>query len=231
MTELVTDCPRCGSRKITFDVTQANIIGIQYGWQQWYEAFCTCRHCRKATIFVLSESANGNYEHVHEKGLLNINSAINKYVDIESFVNLKDIAAAQPPEHLPENVKNIFLEGAKCLAINCNNAAGTMFRLCIDTITRGMLPEGDTDGLNARIRRDLGLRLPWMLDHKVLPESLRELSACVREDGNDGAHAGTLKAEDAQDLLDFTNLLLERIYTEPERLRLAKVRREKRRDA
>ena len=57
MTELVTDCPRCGSRKITFDVTQANIIGIQYGWQQWYEAFCTCRHCRKATIFVLSESA------------------------------------------------------------------------------------------------------------------------------------------------------------------------------
>ena len=144
---------------------------------------------------------------------------------------MKDIAAAQPPEHLPENVKNIFLEGAKCLAINCNNAAGTMFRLCIDTITRGMLPEGDTDGLNARIRRDLGLRLPWMLDHKVLPESLRELSACVREDGNDGTHAGTLKAEDAQDLLDFTNLLLERIYTEPERLRLAKVRREKRRDA
>ena len=31
------------------------------------------------------------------------------------------------------------------------------------------------------------------------------------------------------DLLDFTNLLLERIYTEPERLKLAKARRDKRR--
>jgi hypothetical protein len=51
----------------------------------------------------------------------------------------------------------------------------------------------------------------------------------VREDGNDGAHDGTLGKEDAEDLLDFTTALLERIYTEPERLRLAQERREKRR--
>ena len=55
-----------------------------------------------------------------------------------------------------------------------------------------MLPESDTDGLNASIRRNLGLRLPWLFDHGVLPESLREISTCVREDGNDSAHAGTL---------------------------------------
>jgi hypothetical protein len=43
-------------------------------------------------------------------------------------------------------------------------------------------------------------------------------------------HAGTLKKEDAQDLLDFATALLERIITEPARLRLAKERREKRRE-
>jgi len=42
------------------------------------------------------------------------------------------------------------------------------------------------------------------------------------------AHAGTLNKIDAQDLLDFTHALLERLYTEPERLRLAKVRHDAR---
>jgi hypothetical protein len=231
MAELVADCPRCNAQKITFDVTQAYITQTVYGWQQWYEAFCICRHCQRATVFVLSESVNGNYTLVHEKGLLGLRGAVNQFVCIEGFISLKDTVAVEPPEHIPENVEKIFCEGATCLAVGCNNAAGTMFRLCIDIVTRGMLPDGDADGLNSRVRRELGLRLPWMFDHRVLPESLRELSTCVREDGNDGAHAGTLKREDAEDLLDFTNALLERIYTEPERLRLAKARRDKRRGA
>jgi hypothetical protein len=229
MAELVANCPRCDAQKITFDIAQAHITGIQYSWQQWYEAFCICRHCRRATIFVLSESVDGNYKLVHEKGLLNVTGAVNRYVHIEGFISLKDTAATEPPEHIPVNVEKIFREGATCLAVGCNNAAGTMFRLCIDIVTRGMLPEGEAEGLSARVRRDLGLRLPWMFDNGILPENLRELSACVREDGNDGAHAGTLRRKDAEDLLDFTIMLLERIYTEPERLKLAKARRDKRR--
>lgn len=230
MAELVANCPRCHAKKITFDVASAHITAVQYGWQQWYEAFCICRHCRKATIFVLSDSVDGNHKLVHEKGLLNLKGAINPYVNIDGFISLKDVAVTEPPEHIPENVEKIFREGATCLAVRCNNAAGTMFRLCIDIVTRGMIPEGDADGLNARVRRDLGLRLPWLFNHSILPESLRDLSTCVREDGNDGAHSGTLRREDAEDLLDFTNVLLERIYTEPERLKLAKARRDKRRD-
>ncbi len=231
MAELVADCPRCRTRRITFDIGQAHITGMEYKWQQWYEAFCICRYCRRATIFVLSESVHGDYTLVHKTGLLNFTGAVNQYVDIEGFISLKDTAASEPPEHIPDNIEKIFREGATSLAVRCNNAAGTMFRLCIDLVTRGMLPEGDADGLNARVRRDLGLRLPWMFDHGVLPESLKELSTCVREDGNDGAHAGTLTREDADNLLDFTSVLLERIYTEPERLRLAKARRDKRRGA
>jgi hypothetical protein len=67
-------------------------------------------------------------------------------------------------------------------------------------------------------------------DNHLLPESLRDLSTCVREDGNDGAHTGTLSKEDAEDLLDFTKILLERIYTEPERVRQASERRTRRRE-
>ena len=67
-----------------------------------------------------------------------------------------------------------------------------------------------------------------MFDHDLLPEALR-VSAYTRGDGNDGAHQGTLTKEDANDLLDFTTPLLERLYTEPERLRLPRETREKRR--
>ncbi|MBI3370532.1 MAG: DUF4145 domain-containing protein [Betaproteobacteria bacterium] len=229
MSELVADCPRCGSRKITFDVTQEHHIGIRYDWQYWFEAFCVCRHCKCSTIFVLSQNVDSDHGIVQKQGLLKLTGAVNRYMDIESFVSLKDSAAVEPPKHLPEEITAAFAEGAKCLAIGCHNAAGTMFRLCVDIATRDKLPATDERGLNAKIRRNLGMRLPWLIDNGLLPEALRELSSCVKEDGNDGAHAGTLSKEDADDLLDFTIALLERMYTEPERLRLAKERRESRR--
>jgi len=70
---------------------------------------------------------------------------------------------------------------------------------------------------------------PGLFDNDLLPNDLRELSSCVKEYGNDGAHVGDLTEKDAEDLLDFTIAILERIYTAPERLRIAKERRDKRR--
>lgn len=228
MPELVANCPRCGSNNMSFDVTQSHIIGQEYGWQNWYETFCICRHCDRATIFLIAQKLESNYQYVHTRGLLNIDVALNRYVDIQGFISLKDVVTKKPPEHLPEQVDVIFKEAATCLSVGCYNAAGTMFRLCVDLASNSMLPEDEANGLNAKVRRNLGLRLPWLFDNGILAEGLRELSTCIKDDGNDGAHQGTLSKEDVEDLLDFTFVLLERIYTEPERLRLAKERREKR---
>jgi hypothetical protein len=210
-------------------VTAANVIRIDYGWQRWYEAFGVCRGCDRATIFVLSEKADGDYDYVHKAGLLKVERALNNYIDIQGHVSLKDRASVKPPEFLPKEIESAFREAATCLAVGCYNAAGTMFRLCIDLATGSMLPPEGTPEPNARTRRDLGLRLPWLFASGRLPESLTELSACIKEDGNDGAHAGNLSEADASDLLDFSSALLERLYTEPERLRLAKERRDARR--
>ena len=229
MSELVANCPRCGSRHITFDVKAAKIYRVEHGWQNWYEAFGICRRCGRSAIFVLSESVNGNYQHVHKVGLLKVEEALNKYVEVEGHISLKDSASIAPPDSLPKDIEAVFREGATCLAVGCYNAAGTMFRLCVDLATKSMLPTEEAPGLNAKTRRDLGLRLPWLFENGRLPEPLRDLSSCIKEDGNDGAHAGNLKEADASDLLDFSAALLERIYSEPERLRLAKERREARR--
>ena len=230
MSELVADCPRCGASRITFDLVSETVIGVKYNWQQWYEAFCVCRHCGRSTTFVLAEEGIDEGKIIRQNGLSKLKGAVNNLVRIETFVSVKDKAGVPPPEHLPQDIREIFVEASTCLAVGCYNAAATMFRLCVDLATKSFLPEADRDGLNSKIRRNLGLRLPWLFDHGLLPEALRELSSCVKEDGNDGAHAGTLKKDDAEDLLDFTSTLLERIYTEPERLRLAKERREKRRE-
>jgi hypothetical protein len=229
MSELVADCPRCGAKEITFDVRASTVVRWEYQWQQWHEAFAICRNCHKTTVFILSDKGIEEGKFLQKVGPANVEKSLNNFIRVERYVSLRDTETTPPPEHVPENISAIFTEGATCLAVQCYNAAGTMFRLCVDLSTRAMLPEGEAAGLNQRVRRDLGLRLPWLFEAGFLPKELRELSACIREDGNDGAHAGTLKKADAEDLLDFTIALLERLYTEPARLRLAEKRRQERR--
>lgn len=115
-----------------------------------------------------------------------------------------DLAVEEPPEFLPEHINSAYEEGAKCLAIGCYNAAATMFRLCLDYATKGLLPDG-SKGLRKNKEKPR-LRMDWLFDNHLLPEALRELAECVKDDGNDGAHEGILDKAAAEDLEDFTYL-------------------------
>lgn len=183
-------------------------------------------------MYILGVSSQNNAGQLSEPvALVNLKGSINRLYNVLGHVSTKDVVTTVPPDHLPEDVLAAFSEGAQCLAIGCHNAAGTMFRLCVDLASRNKLPAEDANGLNRKVRRDLGLRLPWLFDNGLLPEDLREISTCIKEDGNDGAHQGTLTEPEALDLLDFSVTLLERIYTDPQKLRIAKERRDARRAA
>ena len=230
MSQLIADCPRCNATKTAFDLQSHTLVDIQYDWQHWHEAFCVCRHCHKSTVFVVSEKGIDEHKAVAKLGLASVPGSANDFVRVERYISARDRPATRAPDFLPIAIKAAFDEGATCLSVNCFNAAGTMFRLSVDHATAEILPEVDADGLNFKIRRSLGLRLAWLFDHGRLPEAMRDLSHCIKEDGNDGAHAGTLGRPDAEDLLDFTVALLERLYTEPKRIQEAKERREARRN-
>ena len=227
---LVANCPRCGAKAHTFDILAANHYKTSYGWQKWFEAFSCCRACKRTTIFVICYSTRADYTILDRRELMSYTGTLNQYCDVNGFINCTDVNAVNPPDHLPEDVKLAFEEAARSLAIGCWNAAGCMFRTSIDLATKDLLPGEDVDGLNRHTRRYLAPRLGWLFDSGYLPENLRELSSCVREDGNDAAHDATLTKEDAQDLLDFTMALLERIYTEPRKLEIALERRQQRRE-
>lgn len=230
MSIVVADCPRCRAKKMTMDVHHSVLLSIEHDWLPTVEAFCVCRNCGRSIIYVLRVS---NYEFAKSsvgREPHKFNGALNNYIDDpERYICIRDMGSQKPPDHVPDDVASAFNQGATALAVECWDAAAAMFRKSVDLATTSLLPAADEPGLNAKTRRDLGLRLPWLFANNKLPLGLQELSTCVREDGNDGAHAGRLTKADAQDLLDFATALLERIYTEPARLRLAKERREQRR--
>ena len=157
--------------------------------------------------------------------------ALNDYVAHRRYVSLRDAATVAPPEHVPSDIEAIFREGATCQVVQCFNAACAMYRLCVDLTTKSLLPpEGTADGPNREQRHKLFNRLRWLFGQGRLPPSLEELSHCIREDGNDAAHDGTVGETEAGDLQDLAAHLLENVYTAPERLRRAAERRVARRE-
>ena len=230
MSELVADCPRCGSSKITFNLLSSITIKVVADSKIYHECFCVCKNCHGSTVFVLSQRAYRHIPTLDNNQIPDLGFAVNDKFLIESYVSLKNAKAKNPPEFLPKSIDIAFREAARCLVIDCYNASAAMYRLCLDMATIELLPINDAEGLNTKIRRSLGFRMKWLFSTKRLPEALTELSNCIRDDGNDGAHKGTLDRADAEDLHDFTFTLLERLYTEPERLKQAKLRRDERRN-
>ena len=227
---IIEKCPRCGTKEITFDVLASSIVGKRDVSANLIESFCICRMCKKSTVFqIMPKTYEINQAFGDHAQINKINDSLNRLFNILRPVSIRDNASILPPEYLPAELEERFREGVACLAIECFNAAGTMFRLCLDMATRALLPDSDENPPSSRQRRDLGLRLPWLFESGRLPSDLKALAHCVKEDGNDGAHQGTLAKEDAEDLLDFTVELLKRLYSEPGRIRVAEERRATRR--
>ena len=188
MSLLVTNCPRCGAKQITFDVVAQVFREKKAGWQTWYEIFCVCRGCHCPTVFLVGLKMRvPRDKFTSGDSLVSYSSGLNEYFEIQRFISLRDNVSTKPPEHLSKDIENAFVEGAACLSIECHNAAATMFRLCVDLVTRPLLPE-PTDSTkpqpDERQRRELGRRLAWLFKNGFLPPELRELAKCIREDGN-----------------------------------------------
>ena len=110
------------------------------------------------------------------------------------------------------------------MAIGCHNAAAAMFRLALDIATRGLLPGDDVMPPKDPRRLFLAHRLKWLVENESLPTGLNDYASVVKDDGNAGAHEGTVDEATAEDLVDFTERLLVLMYTEPARITAAKKR-------
>jgi len=220
---------------MTFDVRAAQFSREEHGWVSVFEVFAVCRHCHKPSLLVVrlkNFQAKDVYKAGNSRAVVEYEGSLNDNFDVTGYISLKDEGAAEPPAFVPPEIEQVFREGASCLAVQCPNAAATMFRLCVDLATEPLLPDPaakDVIRPDHRTRRDLAPRLKWLFEHERLPRNLQDLAGAVRENGNDGAHRGTLSQEDAEDIFDFAYALLDRLYTEPGRIEDARKRRESRR--
>lgn len=230
MAEFVNDCPRCGAKKITFDIAGDVVVGTIGPLTYIFETLSLCRACDRTTIFVMHGTVESSSHSWSSGSLARPTGALFSGIKVMGHVSIANEVTIPPPDFVPADVEACFKEGTACLAIQCFNAAGAMFRLVLDLATKNLLPpEGAENGPNRNQRNRIFDRLTYLFETGILPHSLEDLAVCVREDGNDAAHDGTLAKADAEDLLDFSRLLLERIYTEPARLAAAKLRRDERR--
>lgn len=227
---------------MTLDVTAQVFRYQEYKWRNTQEVFSVCRHCEKPTIFIVAMTLKGSEFDRNQSEKFSRNPAeavsyagsLNQFYAVEGYISIKDHACIEPPEHLPENIKAAFQEGAACYSIECYNAASCMFRLCLDLLSKPLLPDpknADVHQPSDFVRRTLGPRLNWLFKEGLLPKDLERLATSVKDDGNDGAHAGNLTRADCDDLIDFTTVILERLITEPEKLKLAEQRRASRRES
>lgn len=222
MTTIVAKCPHCSATEMTFLVRgyskKSNFNG---------DVFCSCRRCNGSIILNLETTGILDFDAVSE-----LDHIGNSFIE-ELNVNYTPIVGEiQCPDHVPEKIQDIFKEAARCVSAGCHNAAAAMFRLVVDMTTKSLLPDENSDEPekpNAKQRSSTYYRLEWLRTKGLVPADLWSLADCVREDGNDAAHDGTLTADEAADIADFTEALLLRLYTEPARIRAAKTRRKVRR--
>src|SRR4051812_46976119 len=104
MSLIVTDCPRCGANKITFEVMAQVYRGREFGWQDFFEIFCNCRSCDKPTIFLVSRKEVSRKSYPETESLTQYPGDINHRFRIERFISVRDNITTNPPDYLPENI-------------------------------------------------------------------------------------------------------------------------------
>jgi hypothetical protein len=223
----IADCPRCGQSRTTFDVL-ADVPSVRSDLWDPREVFLRCRSCGGSSIGLLTKKTSGIPEPTQIAGHF-----IDAYYRLAEWV-FKIPSRRTCPQHVPDDVQRIFNEAASCLAIQCWDAAGSMFRKTLDVTTRSKISTPDADispkAPNWKTYKDLRLRLDHLFQSGLLDRSLEDLSSCIHQDGNDAAHDEIgIGPEEAEDLADFTERVLEIVYTIPGQINENKRRREYRR--
>ena len=212
MPTIVENCPRCKANDHTFDIVGGNPVVTPE--DIFIEAFSICRACNQSVVFLIKSIYGGASLDALMAARGNLNSENNQYY-VDGYINISHTSPFPPPEHLPDEVNKVFIEATRCHAIGCWNAAGAMFRSTIDVATKELLIRNEH---TQEIKYFLAKRLAWLFEKGYIPMDLKELSNCIREDGNHAVHEVSLTKIDAEDLLEFTTELLERIYTQPKKL-------------
>lgn len=223
----IADCPRCRHAQVTFDILASAYAG-KIDYDQHFECFLRCRSCFRTSIGLLRQIHSDD-----SNPMTHSNQYVGIFYELKKWVSIIP-SKREVPAFVPDEIARIFDEAASCAGIGAWDAAGTMFRKVLDVATRERTPSPESDDAvkpsSWKIFKDLRLRLNWLFENGLLDRSLEDLSSCIHADGNDAAHdVYGIGKEEAEDLADFTEQILEVIYTLPGQIDENRRRRDQRR--
>ncbi len=120
---------------------------------------------------------------------------------------------------IPKTIRSAYEEAQACFGTKAFTAAAIMCRKTLE----GICEEHKVTG------RNLASALKDMKDQGIIENRLFEWADALRISGNEAAHSVsvTVSAQDARDILEFTNALLEYVFTFQDKFEQFKKRRGK----
>lgn len=198
-------CPHCSVTSF-FQPVQIHMekpVTKGNAWEQRAASICECCNC-KQFILVVGVRITGTGVSLDNTG--NVNSA---FTFIGAFPMGKPNDAAD--ESIPEGVREDFKEAKRCHFIQAYKATVIMCRRVL---------ESSADDLGAK-GASLREQIDDLFKTGKITQSLRDFAHHLRMTGNKGAHADvdSVSAEDAADMIQFTNQHLDFVYVMPAKLK------------
>lgn len=192
MATVTLDCPHCGTKRSGFGVKSlyvSNPSRLEY----WFFASCGVGECAKPIVFLAQVNGGDPLKSVKTPDVRRVHPA-------QSVMPV--------PAHLPERCEKAYAQGVNTLMQETADAAGSMFRKALDIGIHELDPDLPKN-LNAAINK--------LAERGVITESLKDWAHHIRDLGNDAAH-NDFTFEEAQEMRDFTELVLTYLWTLPGRI-------------
>ncbi len=208
MAAFQADCPHCGSKQSAFQILNsipAHAAGDRSRGYFW-DVFSRCGVCHRGVVALWMLGTNVAFDHAFSQG----SSVSRRMLAIYPLHNAGDI-----PDFIPKNVENYYKQGMTNLRSN-RDAAGAMFRKCIDVGLREKFPDLDN-------RAQLTGRIEEAARRQKITSELSQWAHQVRIDGANAAHRDDpFTTKEIERLQKFTELLLRYLFELPGMLEAAK---------
>jgi Domain of unknown function (DUF4145) len=214
MAHILADCPHCGGIKVGFAAHAQYLIQPKGTWL----VFFICGNCEQG---ILAE-----YYMIVNKGVASPAAANGKPED-SGFGMLArgyypEPAPTQIPDHLSAPLDRYFQQAADALKREDWDSSGIMSRRVVDVSTQLQL--GETESKKAG---DLRNRIDVLADKGHITRDLQQWAHEIRLGGNEAVHdKEPYSKDDAEDLLNFSELYLTYVYSLPGRLADRKARKD-----
>ena len=195
----IVRCPRCRARGVSVEVLKNISLPEKFSsYRDPAESFGRCGVCKCGVIL---------------QTLL-----VSEFGGVRSVIGVLPLVPNRVPEHLPENIQLYFQQGIDNISQENWDAAGSMFRKTLESVLKKEFP----DNAGLPLIKQIGQA---SRDGKLTP-GLAGWANEIRIWGNDATHAeDPFKAEEAQQMQEFTESVLIYLITLPKKLEIAKKRR------